>query len=147
MRDITMSDMNEAVLYGKVHGSCQLSAGCDFWYSWGMYDDDYVETCPTIVIKSTFGRMFSCYAYDGNGELAYCSGGKFATAEEALADLNERGYNDPSKIIATPVIAKCGHCGWTGSESKLTPSTVYRDYGDVCVYRCPKCGYIIYDSE
>ena len=35
MRDITMSDMNEAVLYGKVHGSCQLSAGRDFWYSWG----------------------------------------------------------------------------------------------------------------
>lgn len=151
MRDITMSDMNEAVLYGKVHGSCQLSAGRDFWYSWGAYDDDYVETCPTIAIKSTLDRnritKFCYYAYDGNGELAYCSGGKFATAEEALADLNEHGYNDPSKIIATPVIAKCGHCGWTGSESKLTPSTVYRDYGDVGVYRCPKCGYIIYDSE
>ena len=45
MKDITMSDMNEAVFYGKVHGSCQLSAGCDFWYSWGTYDDDYKISC------------------------------------------------------------------------------------------------------
>lgn len=144
MRNITMDDMNKAVLSGKVHGSCQLSADCDFWYSWGEHEHDYVATCPTIALTQSLDRVpkWSGYAYDGDGELAYCSGYIFASAEEALADLNARGYCDPSAIVARPVITECRHCGWTGSESKLIPSTVYRDYGDVGVYRCPKCGHI-----
>ena len=45
-----------------------------------------------------------------------------------------------------PVIMRCRECGWEGDARDIPYTTVYEDYGDVVVWKCPECGRIDYDG-